>query len=129
MTTPFSAQIDPIILKLAARPGGVALAEVPHDQPSNDAVGCRMAKMVKKGLLVSEKIGNNKRYFTNADAAAAALKAHQAKVLPSGSLGFRRDAEVVYTDKTIYTRGPDFKPRFEAITVPHSGLTRGRVTA
>ena len=129
MTITFSAQIDPIILDMAARPCGVALAEVPHNQPNNDAVGCRMAKMVKKGLLVSAKIGNNKRYFTNADAAAAALKAHQDKVQPRGSLGFRRDAEVVYTDKTIYTRGPDFKPRFEAITVPHSGLTRGRVTA
>ena len=129
MTTPFSAQIDPIILDMAARPCGVALAEVPHNQPNNDAVGCRMSKMVKKGLLVSEKIGNNKRYFTNADAATAALKAHQAKVQPRGSLGFRRDAEVIYTDKTIYTRGPDFKPRFEAITVPHSGLTSGRVAA
>ena len=82
MTTPFSKQIDPIILDMAARPCGVALAEVPHDQPNNDAVGCRMAKMVKRGLLVSEKIGNNKRYFTNADAATAALKAHQAKVQP-----------------------------------------------
>ena len=129
MTTPFSAQIDPIILDMAARPCGVALAEVPHNQPNNDAVGCRMSKMVKKGLLVSEKIGNNKRYFATADAAAAALKEHQAKAQPRGSLGFRRDAEVVYTDKTIYTRGPDFKPRYEAITVPHSGLTRGRVVA
>lgn len=74
MNAPFSAQIDPIILKLAARPCGVALAEVPHDQPNNDAVGCRMSKMVKKGLLVSEKIGNNKRYFTTADAAAALVQ-------------------------------------------------------
>ena len=45
MTTPFSKQIDPIILDMAARSGGVSVAEVPHDLPNNDYIGWRMMKM------------------------------------------------------------------------------------
>ena len=134
MSTPFSKQIDPIILDMAARPNGVSVSEVPHNLPNNDYVGWRMTKMVKKGLLFAEKFGQYNRYFANAKDAAAAKERAQtlarAKLQasePRGSIRFAKDAEVVFTKDTVFTQGPNFSPRYTAITVPHSGLTRGRV--
>lgn len=137
------------ILELARRPVGVHMTDFPGCTPTYIYGLCR--KLTDEGLLIKTPLfGKYTRYFANqADADAAKLKHAQAReekkaeAAPGPALrksdgearpaqtGFRKDAKVVFTDRTKFTACPGYKPRFQTIETGfvHTALQSGRVTA
>lgn len=127
------------ILELASRPEGLSSADLP--QFSSSYLTAKCAGMVNHGHLHRAKLeGNKVRFFTDKTRAEQVQAEHQrervkAKALPttdnaSKGVSFRPNAEVVFTDKTKFTRCPGFQARFEAVTPSfvHTALQSGRVT-
>lgn len=125
------------ILAMAARPTGVHSSELP--EYTSTYFSGRCYELMNAGQLFRAQLGHrNTRYFTDKDAALRAelnANSDQSAKRPnvntdaSRGIAFHKDADVVYTDKTKFTRCPGFQARFEAVTSAfvHTALQSGRV--
>lgn len=134
------------ILNLARRPEGVHMTDFQVCTPTYIYGLCR--KLAEEGLLIKTPLfGKYTRYFANQSDADAAKQLYAKDTQPKpeaapklrksdgdakpAQTGFRKDAQVVFTDRTKFTQCPSYKPRFTAIETPfvHQANQAGRVVS
>lgn len=131
--------INPIsqqIVELAKRPEGVRSADFPEMRTKD--FSARACKLMNAGTLFRVTHGYKKVrfYATMAQAEAAQAEVVQ-KPQPTVTMAdkskanWSKDAETVITSDTKITICPGWKPRFQAVDLPHvhTANQRGRVPA
>lgn len=120
------------IIEMAGRQGGIASTDIPGIK--SEDLSARCCALVRRGILFRGGSGRGKiRYFATQEAA----KAHDAENVEvpdvtisqrSAHANFSKTAKVVITSQTKVTICPPWKPRFQAVELPHihSGNQRGR---
>lgn len=123
------------IIGLAGRPGGISSTDIPGLK--SEDLSARCCGLVRRGILFRAGKGRGKtRYFSTAEAATAyeAESVRNADVTISqlsSRASWSKDAKTVITSKTKITICPPWKPRFQAVELPHvhTANQRGRVLA
>lgn len=122
------------IIELAGRPGGVSSTDIPGLK--SEDLSARCCGLVRRGILYRAGNGRGKmRYFSDPKAATAydLANVRNADVTISQRTAratWSKDAKEVITAETKVTICPPWRPRYQAVELPHvlTANQRGRVS-
>lgn len=126
------------ILELASRPNGFHSSDIP--ERDSTYVLSRANELVGEGRLFKVRVAYKRVEFfadkKKADQVQRKAEASNAAKVQAASMsprtaGWSKNAEVVFTKATKFTKCPSPQPRFASVATPniHGGNQRGRVSS